>query len=278
MTNIYPWFFPRARRTPAGIGPSRAFQDQCREARREILVYPMEGGFGSFVNGFARKFEERGGEIISGASDLHVEFDSVTRNVEYVKANGRCLEAPRVYWCAPPESLADLLSMPFPEVRSELFVLGSFEFERPIQCEFTELIVADPEHFINRISFPGLFSRTPNDLVQIEFAYPRHSDRHEIKESYWLEKWVASLQQLGIVQPGNTVVDFDLKVAPMMYNSFGIDGAPLPKLDFSDAIPKTSNLRPVMPTLRKDNINTRLPQFLEFVIADLLGRPCADQP
>jgi hypothetical protein len=152
-------------------------------------------------------------------------------------------------------------------------VLGSFEFERPLQCEYTELLVGDPEHLISRASFPGKFSRTTDNLVQLEFAYPRQSDRHETKESYWLEKWVASLQRLGIVQPGNAVVDFDLKVVPMMYNSYGIDGVPTPDVNFGDVLPKTSNLRPVLPTVRKVNINTRLPQYLEFLTADLLGQP-----
>jgi protoporphyrinogen oxidase len=272
MKNIYPWFFPRARRTPADIDASRIFHDRARGGRREDLVYPKEGGFGSFAASFARKVQERGSEIITGAGDLHVELDPDTREVLHVATGGRRFVAPRVYWCASAESLGDLLGAPCAETQTETFVLGSFEFERPVQCEYTEILFGDPEHLVNRASFPGKFSKTKDNLVQLEFAYPRHSDQHETKESYWLEKWVTSLQRLGIVQPSNAVVDFDLKTVPMMYNSYGVDGVAMPEVDFSDVLPETSNLRPVLPTIRKININTRLPQYLEFLTADLLGR------
>ena len=33
-----------------------------------------------------------------------------------------------------------------------------------------------------------------------------------------------------------------------------------------------SNLKPVLPTYRKVNINTRVPQYLEFLSSDVLGR------
>lgn len=272
MVNIYPWFFPRARRTPSDATVSRIYHDKARGGQREILVYPKQGGFGSFAQGFARKIEALGGEIVTGAGDLFVDYDTAAGQVRGVEAAGRRFEAPRVYWCGPVSALGELLGRPCPDVASDVFVLGSLEFESPIQCDYTELIFGDPEHLINRASFPAKFTRTPDNLVQLEFAYPRQSDAYESKESFWLERWVWSLQRLGIVKPENRVVDFDLKLAPMLYNSYGIDGVEMPEVDFSDILPADSNLRPVLPTIRKININTRLPQYLEFLAKDLTVR------
>ena len=65
------------------------------------------------------------------------------------------------------------------------------------------------------------------------------------------------------------------RVTPSMSSSsatIDIDGVPMPEVDFSGALPPDSNLRPVLPTIRKVNINTRLPQYLEFLAQDLQGR------
>ena len=134
--------------------------------------------------------------------------------------------------------------MPVPEGKPDQFLLGSFEFSEPVTCDFTEVILADPEHYVHRISFPGKLSHTPDNLVQLEFCHPRGSEQFESKESFWLEHWVASLRRLGIVQPANKVVDFNLKNFSMICNCYGVEGRPMATVDFSN-IPADSNLRPV---------------------------------
>ena len=85
-----------------------------------------------------------------------------------------------------------------------------------------------------------------------------------------LERWVASLRRLGIVQPANSVVDFDLKNYSMICNCYGVEGRPMSIVEFGD-IPADSNLRPVLPTMQKINISTRVPRYLQFLARDLAG-------
>lgn len=268
LSAIYPWFFPRARRQSVAINKSRSYQDRVRERLGDQMLYPDEGGFGTFAMGFRRKLENVGVEICAGLPDLQFEMDGST--VECVSFSGRRLHAPRVYWCAGPAPLCRVLDMPAPPA-PDRFVLGSFEFAQPISCDFTELLAADPSHAINRISFPGKLALDRDDRVQIEFSHPGDSDAYGETAEYWLETWLSSLRRLGIVGADNEVADFDLKPVTMLYNSFGVEGRPVSDVEVEFDVAAESNLRPVMPTLRKVNINTRIPMYLEYLAKDLAG-------
>lgn len=272
LVNLYPWFFPQARRA-RGEGGSRGYQDSVREGRRESLLYPAEGGFAGFAEGLRRRLEERGVELLLGADDYAVEFDARAGRIRWLRSAGRRLTAPRVYWCASPASLCGLLGQPLPALDPDLFVLGSFEFDRPIRCDFTELIVGDPEHAINRISFPAKLTGGTDSLVQLEFSYPRATDRYDDKPRYWLDQWTRSLRALGIVGSEHQLLDFDFKAVPLLYNCYGAEGQAMPELELP-VLPADTNLRPVLPSLRKININTRVPEYLRF-LADDLCRPAA---
>ncbi len=276
LVNIYPWFFPRARRNAAAESGSRAYQDSVRGGRGESLLYPERGGFAGFAEAFRRKLETRGVELLLGADDYGVEFDADAGQVRWVQSGGRRLWAPRVYWCGSPASLCDLLGQPLPALDPDRFVLGSFEFDRPVRCGFTELIVGDPDHAINRVSFPGKLAGGEDSLVQLEFAYPRATDRYDDKSRYWLDQWTRSLRALGIVGADHQLRDFDFKSVPLLYNCFGAEGEPMPDIALRP-LPPESNLRPVLPSLRKININTRVPEYLLFLAQDLCG-PGASRP
>lgn len=267
MSGVYPWFFPRARRGRAELNESRAYQDRVRERNEEYLLYPDEGGFGAFAEGFRRKVEALGATVETDVADLELDVEPETKVVRSVLAHGQRWYAPRVYWCAPPEPLCRVLSMPAPDTRPDRFVLGSFELDTRVTCDHTELIVAAVEHLANRISFPGKFTGERDDLVQVEFAFPRGSELAERGEGFWMESWIESLKTLGIVPRGAQVVDFDLKSVPLLYNSYGVEGEPMPDVTFE--LPEGSNLRPVLPTIRNANINARVPQYLRFLADDL---------
>ncbi len=270
LVNIYPWFFPRARRRPLSDSASRVYQDSVRAGRDESLLYPAAGGFAGFVQAFRRKLETHGVELLLGAADFAVDFDPEDRRVRWVQSGGRRLTAPRVYWCASATSLCALLGAPLPALDPDRLVLGSFEFDRPIRCDFTELIVGDPEHAINRVSFPGRLSGEPDTLVQLEFAYPRAVDRFDDKRGYWLDQWSRSLRALGVIGVDHRLREFDFKSVPLLYNCFGVEGRPMPDIELGPLPPET-NLRPVLPSLRKVNINTRVPAYLRFLADDLCG-------
>ena len=272
LVNIYPWFFPRVERARVDHGSSRAYQDSVREGREESLLYPKRGGFGAFASAFRRKLEAAGVEFVLGADDFETEIRSDPLAVETVRAGGRRFHSDRVYWCASPTSLCEAIGQPLPPLDPDWFVLGSFQFAEPIDCAFTELIVGDPDHAISRISFPGRLAGERDDLVQLEFAYPKAVDPYGKDAAAWCERWTESLRALGIAPVSNALVDFDFKRVPLLYNCYGVEGEPTPELDLR-AIPSDSNLKPVLPTLRKVNINTRVPQYLAFLTEDLRGAP-----
>ena len=276
LVNIYPWFFPRIERASAGINPSRLYQDSVREGRRESLLYPLAGGFGGFANGFRRLLEARGVEFWLDP-DFEVRWNAESQRVDWVGVGGRRARAPRVYWTRSPETLCELLGKPLPALDPDLFVLGSFEFDRPIRCEYTELIVGDPDHPVNRISFPGKLNGERDDLVQLEFAFPRAANGYSTKANDWQGDWLRSLRRLGVIGPEHNVVAFDWKKVPLLYNAYGVEGQPMPEIDLGGLDPAT-NLRPVLPSLRKINLNTRVPDYLRFVLADLAERPAEAPP
>lgn len=267
-SGLYPWYFPRVARTRADVNESRRYQDLVRETPKEYVLYPDEGGFGTFIDAFRQKLEARGVVLSVGAPDLTFDVDPETHECRSIQVNGERWTAPKVYWTAPAAVLCDLLGLPCHDTRPDRFVLTSFQFERPLDCDRLELILADPTHRINRISFPGKLNLGPDDQAQLEFAFPRDSELSELAPDAWYESGLDSLRRLGIAQPDNEVVDFDHKTVLTFYNAFGIDGRPMPEVDLSELRPG-SNVRPVVPTIRKVNINTRMPQFLRFLAEDL---------
>ncbi|MEO0652513.1 MAG: NAD(P)-binding protein [Planctomycetota bacterium] len=273
LVNIYPWFFPRVERRGRKDDAHHRYQTKVRSEGGEHVIYPESGGFVGFAQGLADVAVEHGAELLVGANDLEVELDDERRRVRAVHAGGRRFTAPRVYWCGPPKVLLQLLGAPYFDATPETFALGSFQFERPVTCEYLELIGGDRRHLIKRASFPGKLQGGPDDLVQIEYHFPRGdeqsgTEQYRTERSWWLESWLESLRALGIVERDNEVRSLDLKLIPMHYNGFGIEGQPTPEVELPD-LPDDTNLRPVLPSYRKININTRLPQYLRYLAEDL---------
>jgi protoporphyrinogen oxidase len=272
LVNVYPWFFPRAERERVDSTLSRTYQDAVRAQPREFMLYPDAGYFGAFPEAIAQRCLVQGGELMLGARDLRVDFRPETRRVESVLANGRRLSAPRVYWCGPPAALCTLLGREAPNATPDTFVLGSFEYERPVRCDYSELILGDKDHPMNRVSFPGKLSPGEDNLVQCEFAFPTAAEEWSRKPDEWRDSFARSLVQLGIVDAANRVLSAQIQFVPIFYNVFGAEGRELPPLEFADVLGPESNLRPVLPTYQKVNINTRLPQIVQFLARDLAAR------
>jgi hypothetical protein len=273
LVNVYPWFFPRSARERGEQSASRTYQDAVREQPREYMLYPDAGYFGAFPEAIARHCVAQCGELLLGARDLHVDYRPETRRVESVLANGRRLRAPRVYWCGPPAALCALVGREVPNATPDTFVLGSFEYERPVRCAYSELILGDPEHRINRISFPGKLALGEDNLVQCEFAFPTADEAWSRKPEDWQADFARSLTQLGIVDADNRVIDAGIQLVPIFYNVYGAEGRELPPLDFSDVLGAESTLRPVLPTNQTVTINPKLPQIVQFLARDLAARP-----
>lgn len=269
LTNIYPWFFPRARRSIDNPDESRAFHDRLREGIPQTILYPAEGGFGAFAEALAERARRQGIEVITAANDLRVSVGD-GHVIEYVEAGGRRFEAPRYLWAAAWPSLCDALSVSCQDAATDRVMLGSFRFRRPPQTAFHEILVGDPSMWINRVSFPSAFRGTDDGLAQVEFAVPVADPAWDVDGDAWRARWLDDLCRLGVLTPAHEVEDFDFRSFVMHFNGFGAEGVELRDADPALLAP-TSNVHPVVPSMANLNLNRYMPRVVRDVTKILAG-------
>jgi hypothetical protein len=272
LTNIYPWFFPRAVRAPVVGDESRAFHDRLRAGVEQRVLYPMDGGFGGFAAGFVRQLDPRHVELLTGADDLHVEVRAGTHTIESVSAAGRRFSAPHYFWAGSWSALCAGVGLPCQDATTDRVLLGSFRLDRPAHTADHEMLVGDPDHHVNRISFPARFRESDDPLMQIEFAVPR-AEPWPTDPAHWRDVWVASATRLGLLDEHHHVEEFDFRSFPMHFNAFGAEGEPLRDADPGVLRPDT-NIRPVVPSMANLNLNRYVRRAVAYV-ASVLAIPDA---
>ncbi len=272
LTNIYPWFFPRAGRKAKSGDASRSFHDKLRAGIEQDILYPKEGGFGGFAAGFARKLDPGRVQVLTGAADMHLEIRPGTHTVEWASALGRRFRAPRYFWAGPWAPLCRILGIPCQDAASDWVVLGSFRLDRPANSDYHELLVGDPKLRINRVSFPGRFRGSRELLMQIEFAFPAAEDWPSDPE-HWRETWLGDARALELLAREHQVEEFDFRKYRMHFNAFGVEGQPL--CDADPALVRAdSNVHPVTPSMANLNLNAYVPRAVAYV-SDVLSRALA---
>lgn len=273
LTNIYPWFFPRATRRPGVGDESRLFHDRLRAGIEQRILYPQDGGFGGFADGFLRHLDRARVEVLTGADDLHLEMAPGTHTVTWIGACGRRFAAPHVFWGGSWSVLCGLLNLPCQQVATDRVMLGSFRFNRPATSAYHEILVGDPLHHLSRVYFPAAFRESTDALMQVEFAVPRAVSWPEDPDD-WRESWLASARSLGWLDDRHQVEEFDYRSFPMHFNGFGAEGEPLRDAD-PRLIRADSNIRPLVPSMANLNLNRYVPRTIDCV-ASALGRSMAD--
>lgn len=263
LANIYPWFFPRARRKAKPGDQSRAFHDKLRDGVPQYVLYPREGGFGGFSQGFVRHFDAGRIEVLSGLGDLEIEVERDRHRIASIEAAGRRFGADRYFWAASWPELCRLLRLPCQETATDRVLIGSFRFNRPILTDFHEILVGDPAHCINRLYRPAAFRESDEPLIQIEYAFPC-ADERPLQSAHWLEIWLRNLRALGLIEDTHRVEMFDFKTRKMHFNSFGMEGERLRDAD-PMLLEPDSNIYPVTPSMANLNLNAHIPSDLEYV-------------
>jgi hypothetical protein len=266
LTNIYPWFFPRAARATTA-DESRAFHDRLRAGIEQRVLYPGDGGFGGFAEGFVRHFDQDRIEVLTGVDDLRVDVVPGTHTIEAVSGRGRRFAAPHYFWAGSWSALCGLLGVPCQHTATDRVLLGSFRLNRPALTTWHEVLVGDPEHQINRISFPARFRESDDPLVQVEFAVPAAVPRPEDPD-HWQRAWVWSARRLGLVDDTHRVEEFDFRAFPLHFNGFGVEGEPLRDAD-PGLLRPDSNVRPVVPSMANLNLNRHVPRAVSYVASVL---------
>lgn len=271
LTNVHPWLFPRAK--PAGVpgDASRSFHDRLRAGIPQEVVYPREGGFGGFAEGLVRKLDPQRVEVRTGVSDLHVEVEPERHEILHVDAGGVRYRAPRYFWASAWPGLCALLDLPCQQVATDRLVLGSFRLDRPAHTAYHEILVGDPQHRINRISFPAEFRRSDEPLMQVEFAFPVAESWPQEPEA-WRSLWLEDTRRLGLLDADHQVEEFDFRSFTMHYNAFGMEGEPLRDADPTLLHP-ASNVHPVAPSMANLNLNAYVPEVVRQVTAVLADGP-----
>jgi hypothetical protein len=273
LTNVYPWFFPRATQAVASGDESRAFHDRLRAGATQEILYPARGGFGGFAAGFVDKLERDGIEVRTGLGEIQVEVSPHTHRVEWVEAGGRRLGAERYLWGQGWAPLCALLDLPCQEVATDRIALGSFRLDRPPRTDYHEILVGDPRVRINRVSFPDALRGSAENLMQIEFAFPDRAEGWDLEAEEWRRRWIEDGRAIGVLDQDHRVEEFDFRSFRMHYNAFGAEGEPLRDADPS-LLNGSSNLHPIAPSMANLNLNRYVPRALEEV-SEALGAPGA---
>lgn len=214
---IYPWFFPRARRHWAPADESGRFHASVRESGEQYVLYPDEGGFGSFVEGIVRGIDHEFATVHTSAKDVQCRFDATSLLMQSVQCDGVEYTADQYYWCAPVTGLAKLAALHVPALHPQRLALGSFSFDREVTCSYHEILVGDPRVPIGRISFPGKIAGVSNHRVQAEYLYPvgfRDAD-----PATWQAQCLESFRTLGIVSRDAQVVEYSEAFEPRGFAS-----------------------------------------------------------
>jgi protoporphyrinogen oxidase len=271
LGNVYPWLFPRANRRAKSDDESRTYHDRLRDGFEQEIIYPKEGCFGGFAEGFARHLDRDRIEVLTEVDDLQLELRPGTHTVDWVGAKGRRFSATHVFWAAPWGVLCGILDIPCQAIASDRVMLGSFRLNRPAKTDYHEILVGDPKHRMNRVFFPSVFRGSDEPLMQIEQALPFAED-WPLDSSYWLETWLEDTKRMGLLDDDHRVEEFDFRSFPKHFNAYGVEGEILRDADPS-LIRADSNLRPVTPSLANLNLNRHVQRDVSYVASVLAESP-----
>jgi len=274
LTNVYPWFFPRAEQALASEDESRAFHDRLRAGVTQEILYPAAGGFGGFAAGFLEKLDRDRIDVRTGVGDIHLEMHPGTHRVEWVEAAGERLSADHYFWGQGWAPLCDLLGLPCQDVATDRVALGSFRLDKPARTPYLEILVGDPRFRINRLHFPDELRGNADHLMQIEFAFPASADGWTLDAGEWRDRWLEDTRAIGLLDEAHRVEEFDFKAIKMHFNAFGAEGEPLRDADPS-SLDQASNLVPIAPSMANLNLNRYVPRALRQVTDVLTGAPAA---
>lgn len=266
LTNIYPWFFPRAQLAAKPGDASRAFHDLLRQGQPQHILYPAEGGFGAFSQAFLDHYDEQQTRVVLGAKKLDFTLEPESQSIVSLHLDEETIQAKHYFWADSWPALCALIDLPCQSVATDRIVLGSFCFDHHIESEFSELLVGDPRLHINRLYFPADFTCRSEPRLQIEFAFPTAEEQSRSLDSdVWRNRWLDDMRQLGLITDAHRVTMFDFKTRQLHFNSFGMEGEPLVEADAS-LIDSRSNIRPLAPSMANWNLNTHVPQTIATVV------------
>jgi len=263
---IYPWFFPKAEKLAAERDESKSFHNAVRTAGAQYVLYPRSGGFGAFIDGIVRKIDPALIEVKLGLDDLKIEVDAERKRITGLTGGGVRYSATKYFWCAPITTIAKLCGLAQPQGTLQYLALASFVFNKEVNTTYHELLVGDPRFSANRISFPGLIGQRKNNLVQLEYFYPKGF--REITAEVWRADCLAKLRELGVITD-HEVVGSTFHHAPRGFVTTENTGALL--ADYAREL-KVAEANIIYPHvgLGPENINRVIPSTFREVLNSIL--------
>ena len=217
---IFPWFFPLSDReappdedAERGVfsAESRRYHYDTRHRDGETVLFPAGGrGFGQWLEAMIEQSTPQV-DVRAELGDLGFEFRPGTCRLDAVHTAETTYRPRHVFWCAPLPILCQAFNWELPSGEPQSFLLGNFTFERPLDVEYHEVLGGDPNHRINRISFPGRIGGQPQPTtLQIEHLNLTSNVALQ-GDDEWLSEWEQSLRKTGLVAGDNRVLHADLK-------------------------------------------------------------------
>ena len=180
IKNIFPWFFPRAKRVAERASEHFRFHDAKRG--------------GEMLN-LEKKAEKAGVSILT-----QYDLEFAGKNIQSLKINGETCSFQHFFWTASVPELETKINAQLVESKPATMMMGSFVYDSDVLCDYHEILVAAPELHIDRVSFPGKMAGKRNNLVQVEFSFPTGKIDHP--ENEWHRLWQNDLAKMGVIREG----------------------------------------------------------------------------
>lgn len=206
---VYPWYFPRPEKCNRRTGTEwNTYHDKIRQSGRHEVLYPAEGGFGTFMKKLVEKIDTRFVTLKTGVQNSLPDFDIETRRFQSIEVDGETCTADQYFWCAPVFPLIAQLGFEIVKGTQIEYALGHFVFDQPVDVEYHELLIGDPDFPVNRISFPGLIAGTENCQIQTEVSFSHGELKYD--DEQWKDIYLDCFRKLGFIGSSHQIKHFRL--------------------------------------------------------------------
>tara|TARA_Y100001934_G_scaffold267695_1_gene348726 strand:- start:569 stop:1888 length:1320 start_codon:yes stop_codon:yes gene_type:complete len=265
LGTVYPWFFPKAEKKARETNEWEKFHDQMRNVEHTVM-YPKEKGFGNFPLSIFRQIEKFPYHAELNCKDLTLNFSN-DAIVESITTKGETYRAPCILWCAPIPTFFRAIGKKV-KINGTLqeIILGDFQFEKPMNHDYHEILIGSSNIPINRASFPGHIQGGENNLVQVEIYLPKEDSTQD--QASWKEKWLESLYGAGVVGKDNDPTFFGFNKCIRGYAT--VDSFENISNTLKRELKQTkTNIKFPFPMVGPENINRLVPEVITNVTSEL---------
>jgi hypothetical protein len=231
----------------------------------EEHLYPENNGFGNWIDQMVEQAKPELNFCLA-QSNIDFTFGESELMLKSVESKGVKYTFDNAYWCIPIPVLFKIKNWELPERKTKKYLIGSFTFENTFGSAYHEILCADPDIPIGKVSFPGkIQGKESFRTVQVEHTTLQNINQYNDQE--WKNNCVNSLQNVGIIGQKNKVINFDIKKRQGVVTAPSADSV---KGMFQDKM-KTRDTNMTFPCIINGptNFNTIVPTIFDNIFSCL---------